>query len=67
MKTENIDVLQKNKVENKSNRPVVNLGCCGGPPTGNEDACCKLDEEKKNEGESGCGCNTGTTTKSSCC
>lgn len=30
--------------------------CCGGTPTPGAHACCKLDEEKKVVGESGCGC-----------
>ena len=46
---ENIEVLEKNE--------VMAVGCCGGAPTNNEDACCKLDEEKKAVGEEGCGCN----------
>jgi thioredoxin reductase len=32
-------------------------GCCGGEPAHNEDACCKLDEQIKSAGGSGCGCN----------
>ena len=44
-------------------------GCCGGTATNNVDACCKLDEVKKAEGQAGCGCNSGaaSTSKSSCC
>lgn len=54
------------------NEPAAASGCCGGAPTSNEDACCKLDEEKKAEGLSGCGCNTapavtGQTAKASAC
>jgi hypothetical protein len=62
MEKEIIVPLEKNKIPATS-------GCCGGTPTNNADACCKLDEEKKAEGESGCGCNTSTDTakKSSCC
>jgi len=30
--------------------------CCGGPPAKRADACCVLDEQKKDEGKSGCGC-----------
>ncbi|MEX2601081.1 MAG: NAD(P)-binding domain-containing protein [Balneolaceae bacterium] len=37
--------------------PVAVSGCCGGTPTNNDDACCALDEQKKAEGEAGCGCN----------
>ena len=36
---------------------VTEAGCCGGAPTSNADACCALDEQKKEEGLSGCGCN----------
>jgi len=35
-------------------------GCCGGPPKANASACCALDEQKKAEGEAGCGCGTPT-------
>lgn len=48
-------------------------GCCGGAPVANNDACCKLDEEKKAEGASGCGCNatppsiSNTKAAASCC
>ena len=69
MKNETIEILEKNKIEPASHDNVGKTsGCCGGAPTKNEDACCKLDEDKKAEGESGCGCNTsGTNSKSSCC
>lgn len=71
MKNEIPVILEKNKPasEVKSQMQAVS-GCCGGTPTSNEDACCKIDEEKKAEGESGCGCNTSADTgskKSSCC
>lgn len=33
-------------------------GCCGGPPKADAAACCALDEAKKAEGASGCGCGT---------
>lgn len=33
-------------------------GCCGGPSTTREDACCVADAVAKNEGKSGCGCGT---------
>lgn len=32
-------------------------GCCGGEPAHNENSCCKLDEQVKSAGGSGCGCN----------
>jgi hypothetical protein len=68
MKTETTDVLEKNKIEKNLKVVQSSSSCCGGAPTENNDACCKLDEEKKAEGQSGCGCNTGSnTTKSSCC
>ncbi|KQW02922.1 GNAT family N-acetyltransferase [Rhizobacter sp. Root1221] len=35
---------------------VAANGCCGGPATSGASACCALDEEKKAQGESGCGC-----------
>jgi N-acetylglutamate synthase-like GNAT family acetyltransferase/thioredoxin reductase len=31
-------------------------GCCGGPAKADASACCALDEQKKAEGEAGCGC-----------
>lgn len=70
METETIATLEKNaitKVERKSTN--ASSGCCGGTPTNNADACCKLDEEKKAEGEEGCGCNTTKkkVAKTSCC
>ncbi|MTI86953.1 MAG: flavoprotein [Balneolaceae bacterium] len=53
---------------------TASSGCCGGEPVSNEEACCKLDEEKKAAGESGCGCGSEATTEpqtavqtSSCC
>lgn len=61
MKNETIEVLEKNKVEKNES------GCCGGAPSTNQSACCKLDEEKKAEGEAGCGCNTDPKKKSACC
>lgn len=41
--------------------------CCGGPPSQNETACCKLDEEFKSEGRKGCGCREKTEAKKFCC
>ena len=35
--------------------PLAN-GCCGGPAKADVAACCALDEEKKAQGEAGCGC-----------
>lgn len=32
--------------------------CCGGPAKADASACCALDEQKKAEGETGCGCGT---------
>lgn len=66
MKKETIEPLEKNKITKVK---TEDAGCCGGTPISNEDACCKLDEEKKSEGESGCGCNTSEEkeTKKSCC
>lgn len=32
--------------------------CCGGPSKADTSACCALDEQKKADGESGCGCGT---------
>lgn len=34
-------------------------GCCGGPAQADASACCALDEQKKAEGKSDCGCGTG--------
>jgi hypothetical protein len=67
MKKETIEPLEKNKIT--KTEPKDTSGCCGGTPANDADACCKLDEEKKSEGESGCGCSTSEEkeTKSSCC
>ena len=35
---------------------AASSGCCGGPAKMDESACCALDEQKKAEGETGCGC-----------
>jgi hypothetical protein len=71
MKNAHIEILEKNKPSFNQHKPVpAATGCCGGPSTNNQDACCKLDEDKKAEGESGCGCNSAgdnTKAKSSCC
>jgi hypothetical protein len=68
METDKIEVLQKSKISRKEKPKETSSGCCGGAPTNNSDACCKLDEEKKAEGETGCGCNTDTSaTASKCC
>lgn len=65
----NIDTMKK--VKKEVTELSATEGCCGGAPSSNEDACCKLDEEKKAEGEAGCGCNSapaGETVKAaSCC
>ncbi len=69
MKTESIEILEKNKIEKEVKKEATS-GCCGGAPTNKEEACCKLDEEKKAEGEEGCGCNAPNETskaKASCC
>lgn len=57
MERSSIAPLQKitmTPTEAQKNEPQT--GCCGGAPTSNADACCKLDEEKKADGELGCGC-----------
>lgn len=38
--------------------PASAVGCCGGPARSDASACCVLDEIKKAEGETGCGCAT---------
>jgi hypothetical protein len=69
MKTEIIAPLEKSKITKTAEKSTnSSSGCCGGTPTDNKDACCKLDEEKKAEGETGCGCNApDANDKSSCC
>jgi hypothetical protein len=69
METQTIQILEKSKITKVVKSETETTGCCGGSPVSNEDACCKLDEEKKAEGESGCGCNTSTAKKesSNCC
>ena len=66
MENEKIATLQKSTVNKKAESKAT--GCCGGPAKNNEEACCVLDEEKKAEGEPGCGCNTGTDkSQAGCC
>jgi hypothetical protein len=70
MEKKNIIPLEKSKIPLPGNNSTPpSPGCCGGTPANNADACCKLDEDKKAEGEEGCGCNTtkDTARKSSCC
>lgn len=57
MENEVIAPLVKNQPGTRK-PPISAAACCGGAPTTNEDACCQLDEQKKAEGASGCGCNT---------
>ena len=69
MNTETIEILEKTKIKQEAKNNSEPSACCGGAPVSNEDACCKLDEDKKADGQSGCGCNS-TTTKTSttaCC
>lgn len=35
---------------------VAPSSCCGGPARSDSSACCALDEQKRAEGEAGCGC-----------
>ena len=71
MDKKSITPLEKNKLPKSEGIDTTSSsGCCGGTSTSNADACRKLDEDKKAEGEAGCGCNTATDTsskKSSCC
>lgn len=39
-----------------STEATPGAGCCGGAPKADASACCALDEEKKAQGEAGCGC-----------
>lgn len=67
METVEIEILQKNKVVKEIKKEVTS-SCCGGAPTISENACCKLDEDKKAVNESGCGCSSSAPTmKSNCC
>lgn len=67
METLEIEILQKNKIAKEIKKELTS-SCCGGAPTISEDACCKLDEDKKTVDEVGCGCSTSApTVKSSCC
>lgn len=60
--------IYADKLEDGNCCDTTENGCCGGTPKSNEEACCKLDEDKKAEGEEGCGCNsTNEVSKSSCC
>jgi hypothetical protein len=69
---ETIVALEKTTISKKEKTAVpAAVGCCGGAPVSNADACCQLDEEKKEQGEDGCGCNANAVApiqaKSSCC
>ena len=66
MKKETFKPFLTNKIH-KEVKPSA--GCCGGAPSINADACCKLDEDKKAERKEGCGCNTTNDKKpeTSCC
>ena len=67
METLEIEILQKNKIAKETKKEETS-SCCGGAPTNSEDACCRLDEDKKAVNEVGCGCSTPTPIlKSSCC
>ncbi|ELR70218.1 Putative secreted protein [Fulvivirga imtechensis AK7] len=57
-KNDNLNMKAMEKIEKNVLETSAAEGCCGGAPTDNEEACCKLDEEKKAEGEAGCGCNS---------
>lgn len=65
MESTTIEVLGKTLVQKKAQQ-TGESGCCGGAPVNNQDACCKLDEDKKAANEEGCGC-SGTKTASACC
>ncbi|MFN3405379.1 MAG: hypothetical protein ACK40G_14870 [Cytophagaceae bacterium] len=70
MKNQMIESLEKLTFTKGPVSETKTEGCCGGAPISNKHACCKLDEEKKAEGESGCGCNAPSESKapkSSCC
>lgn len=67
---ETIATLERVKINPEATQEkTAATGCCGGAPTSNAEACCKLDEEKKTEGKAGCGCGTteAWSKKSSCC
>lgn len=65
MKTEEIEILQKNKIAIELKKEVT-ASCCVGAPKINEKANCQLDEDKKSANEVGCG-TSAPTVKSSCC
>lgn len=68
--TKPINTSNMKKEEVIIEEPVAASSCCGGAPTSNEEACCKLDEDKKAEGETGCGCNDPSPVQekaSACC
>lgn len=71
MNNEVITPLEKNTVQQSTATGTgKEAACCGGAPTQNADACCQLDEQKKAEGEVGCGCGTAQATPATatgCC
>jgi N-acetylglutamate synthase-like GNAT family acetyltransferase len=61
-------------VEPKLEVKAETSSCCGGPAQSDASACCALDEQKKAEGASGCGCGTAprpaaepARAKATCC
>ncbi|MBK7811116.1 MAG: hypothetical protein IPI50_07730 [Saprospiraceae bacterium] len=41
--------LEKTAIGNLENKENTKSTCCGGSPSKKEDACCKLDEDKKSK------------------
>ncbi len=67
MKTEEIEILQKNKIAIETKKELTS-SCCGSTPIINEEANCQLDEVKKAIDQVGCGCiASALTVKSNCC
>jgi hypothetical protein len=67
MKTEEIEILQKNKIAKELKKEITS-SCCNGGSAINEEASCQLEEDKKAANAVGCGCSTAKPkVKSSCC
>ncbi|MFC3166236.1 FAD-dependent oxidoreductase [Ciceribacter thiooxidans] len=56
-------VLPETGVCSAGVKSAVSSGCCGGPSTTREDACCEADTVAKDEGKAGCGCGAKAPTE----
>jgi hypothetical protein len=69
MEKKNINPETKDIIPEKEQKVSKSThNCCGGDAVTNTNACCKADEDKKANGETGCDCNSASSdNKSSAC